>query len=323
MTLVIHNTKQYLCRSMPLSKNITKPLIVLLLALFVASCSKFNKVLKSNDTEVKYEAAMKYYKKKDYFKAGQLFDDLLQMYRGTLRAEEVYYYYTYCKYHMLELPVAAFHFKNFYETYPNSQYAEECFFMYAYCNYVEAYPYNLDPTYTYKAIDEFQLFVNVYPNSKYVARCNDLIDECRARLQKKAYEGAKLYYKIEDYKAAYVAFKNLIADYPDLDEKRKEEATFVIVKSAYKYAEQSIDTKKEERFGLALKAYTVYAEEYAKGLYIEEAKSLSVRAEEQIKKIQIAIAEAKAKAEELRRIAKEKEEQRKAEQEKNKEKQVN
>lgn len=267
---------------MPLSKNITKPLIVLLLALFVASCSKFNKVLKSNDTEVKYEAAMKYYKKKDYFKAGQLFDDLLQMYRGTLRAEEVYYYYAYCKFHMLEIPVAAFHFKNFYETYPNSQYAEECFFMYAYCNYVEAYPYNLDPTYTYKAIDEFQLFVNVYPNSKYVARCNDLIDECRARLQKKAYEGAKLYYRIEDYKAAYVAFKNLIADFPDLDEKRREESTFVIIKAAYKYAEQSIETKKEERFDLAVKAYTLYAEEYPQGENMEEAKRLADKAKEQV-----------------------------------------
>ncbi len=267
---------------MPLSKNITKPLIILLLALFVASCSKFNKVLKSSDTEVKYEAAMKYYKKKDYFKAGQLFDDLLQMYRGTLRAEEVYYYYTYCKYYMLELPVAAFHFKNFYETYPNSQYAEECFFMYAYCNFVEAYPYNLDPTYTYKAIDEFQLFVNVYPNSKYVARCNDLIDECRARLQKKAYEGAKLYYKIEDYKAAYVAFKNLIADYPDLEEKRREESTFVIIKAAYKYAEQSIDTKKEERFGLVVKAYTVYAEEYPAGADMGEATRIVEKAKEQV-----------------------------------------
>lgn len=252
------------------------------MGLLIASCSKFNKILKSNDTEAKYEAAMKYYKKKDFFRAGQLYDDLLQMYRGTQRAEEVYYYYTYCKYYMHELPVAAFHFKNFYETYPNSTRSEECFFMYAFCTYREAYPYNLDPTYTYKAIDEFQLFVNVYPNSKYVDSCNTLIDDCRASLQRKAYETAKLYYKIEDYNAAYVSFKNLLKDFPDLDDKRKEEAAFLTIKSVFKYAEQSIDEKKAERYGMAVKAYNTYVEDFPNGKDMAEAKKIADKAREQV-----------------------------------------
>jgi outer membrane protein assembly factor BamD len=264
---------------MLISKNIIKPLVIVLLGVFVASCSKFNKILKSPDTEKKYEAAMKYYKKKDYFRAGQLFDDLLIQFRGTQKAEEIYYYYTYCKYYQYEIPTAAFHFKNFYESYPNSKYAEECFFMYAYCNYIEAYPYNLDPTYTHKAIDVFQLFVNVYPQSKYVKRCNTLIDECRARLQKKAYEAAKLYYKIEDFKAAYVSFKNLINDYPDLDEERKEESEYLIITSAYKYAEQSINKKKTERYLEAVKAYTTYVEDYPEGKYLEKALKIKEKAE--------------------------------------------
>lgn len=251
----------------------------MLLGVFVASCSKFNKLLKSPDTEKKYEAAMKYYKKKDYFRAGQLFDDLLIKYRGTQQAEEVYYYYTYCKYYQYEIPTAAFHFKNFYETYPNSKYAEESFFMYAYCNYIEAYPYNLDATYTHKAIDVFQLFVNVYPQSDYVKRCNNLIDECRARLQKKAYEAAKLYYRIEDFKAAFVSFNNLINDYPGLDEERKEESEYLIITSAYKYAEQSINKKKTERYLEAVKAYTTYVEDYPQGKYLEKALKIKEKAE--------------------------------------------
>lgn len=263
---------------MLVGKNIVKPLIIVLLGLLVASCSKFNKILKSDDSEKKLAAALKYYEKKDYYKAGQLFDDLLVEYRGTQKAEEVYYYYTYCKYYQYEIPTAAFHFKNFYETYPNSKYAEECLFMYAYSNYQESYPYNLDPTYTYKAIDVFQLFINIYPRSKYVAQCNKLIDECRARLQKKAYETAKLYYKIEDYKAAYVSFKSLLNDYPDLDEDKKEESEYLIIVSAYEYAEQSIDKKKTERYLEAAAAYVLYKEDYPNGEYLTKAARINEKA---------------------------------------------
>lgn len=260
------------------SKNILKPLIIVLLGLFVASCSKFSKILKSDDSEKKYAAAIKYYEKKDYYRAGQLFDDLLIEYRGSAKAEEVYYYYTYCKYYQYEIPSAAFHFKNFYETYPNSKYAEECLFMYAYSNYKESYPYNLDPTYTYKAIDVFQLFVNIYPKSEYVKQCNDLIDECRSRLRNKAYETAKLYYKIEDYKASYVSFQSLMNDFPDLDDTRREESEYLIVVSAYKYAGQSIDAKKTERYQLASNAYEIYREDYPNGQYLSKAKEINDKA---------------------------------------------
>lgn len=270
---------------MPLRTKLIKPLLILLLALFVASCSKFNKVLKSGTVEEKYEAAMKYYNKKDFYSAGLLFDDLLPLVRGTVRAEEVYYYYAYSKYYQYEISVAAFHFRNFYETYPTSKYAEECFYMYAYCNYLEAYPANLDQTYTYKAIQEFQLFVNMYPYSQYVQKCNELIDECRQRLQTKAYNNAKLYYKIEDYKAAIVAFKNLVRDYPDLGEAEREESEFLIVKASYKYADESIEDKQEERFNDVLKAYKSYQEQYPAGKHRQEAAEYAERASEKITEI--------------------------------------
>ncbi|HYG15016.1 MAG TPA: outer membrane protein assembly factor BamD [Bacteroidia bacterium] len=270
---------------MPLRTKLIKPLLILLLALFVASCSKFNKVLKSGTVDEKYEAAMKYYNKKDFYRAGLLFDDLLPLVRGTARSEEVYYHYAYSKYYQYEISVAAFHFRNFYETYPTSKYAEECFYMYAYCNYLEAYPANLDQTYTYKAIQEFQLFVNIYPHSQYVQKCNELIDECRKRLQTKAYNNAKLYYKIEDYKAAAVAFKNLVREYPDLGEAEKEEAEFLIIKASYKYAEESIEGKQEERFNDVIKAYKSYQEQYPNGMYLKEAAEYAGRATGRITEI--------------------------------------
>lgn len=269
---------------MLLGKKIIQIPVLLLLVFTISSCSKFNRLLKSNDNDKKYEAALKYYGKKDYHRAGQLFDDLLQTTRGTLRAEEVYYYYAYCKYHMAEIPSAGFHFKNFYETYPNSKFAEEAFYMFAYCSFIEAYPYNLDPTYTYQAIENIQMFVNVYPQSTYVEKCNQLIDECRLRLQTKAYKAAKLYYKIEEYNAAVVSFKNLVNDFPDLKEEWREEALFLIIKSGYMYADESIVDKQEVRYKTVVKDYQVLRDDYPGSKYMEEADELKKKA---LRKIEI------------------------------------
>ena len=39
-------------------------------ALVFTACSDFQKILKSDSVDKKYEAALKYYDKKDYYKAG-------------------------------------------------------------------------------------------------------------------------------------------------------------------------------------------------------------------------------------------------------------
>ena len=44
----------------------------LVLMLSITSCSKYSRLLKSTDIEAKYGAAMKYFEKKDYFRALQI-----------------------------------------------------------------------------------------------------------------------------------------------------------------------------------------------------------------------------------------------------------
>ena len=47
-------------------------------------------MMKSTDMEAKYNAAVKYYEKKDYYHALQLFEELITVYRGTSKAEQSY-----------------------------------------------------------------------------------------------------------------------------------------------------------------------------------------------------------------------------------------
>ena len=154
--------------------------------------------------------------------------------------------------------MAAYYFKNFIKTYPTSSHAEECAFLTAYCYYLNSPEPSLDQSNTLKAIEELKLFANRYPKSDKVAECNNLIDMLRDKLEVKAFNNSKLYFHLTYYKAAVVAFNNLIKDYPDT--RFKEEAYFFILKSNYLLALNSIESKRKERFENTLSAYNDFEE---------------------------------------------------------------
>jgi outer membrane protein assembly factor BamD len=230
-------------------------------------------MLKSTDNAKKYDLAMKYYNQKDFYRALQLFDQLLPVYRGTTKAEEIAYCYAYSYYKQSQYSLAAYQFNNFASSFPKSNKTEECIFMSAYCKYLDSPPSSLDQTSTQEAIKEFQLFINMYPNSSRINECNNIIDKLRLTLESKVFNIAKMYFQIEDYTASITAFKSLIKDYPDT--KYKEEALYYILKSNYKYALNSISIKKAERLNAALEAYNTFKNNYPTSNYIKECNNIN------------------------------------------------
>ena len=227
--------------------------IGVLLFTCILSCSKYQKVLKSDDLGYKYEMAVKYYDKGDWFRAESLFGELIGLYRGLGKAEQIYYYYAYCNYYMEDFIMAGYYFKSFVNTYPTSNHAEECLYMSAYCYYLNSPISSLDQTNTVRAINEMQLFINRYPTSERVTTCNELMDVMRIKLETKAFDNSKLYFNIGSYKAAIVSFKNVLKDFPDT--RFKEESLFYILKSNYLLAHNSIESKKQERLETTIKSY--------------------------------------------------------------------
>ncbi|MFH0895941.1 MAG: outer membrane protein assembly factor BamD [Bacteroidota bacterium] len=250
-----------------------KYVITLVLALSLVSCSKYDKLLKSTDYPKKYEVAMKYYGEKDYFRALQLFDDLYVYYRGTERLKDVMYYLAYCYYNKEDYIMASYYFKEFTKVYPTEPRAEESAFRNAYCYYLDSPDYELDQSNTLHAINEMQLFLNNYPQSTRVEECNKVVDQLRAKLELKSYENAKLYYKMEEYAAAAIAFTNLIKDYPDT--KNREEAMFLILKSQYIYARKSVAIKKAVRFRAAMESYRAFILKYPESKNRRDADAIS------------------------------------------------
>lgn len=253
---------------------------ILLVSLFLGCRSEYEKLKRSPDVAKKYEKAKEYYNKKDYYRALPLFEELVTIFRGTDEAETIYYYYAYCNYGMKDLLAARFHFKTFADTYPNSKYAEECRFMAAYCYYFESPTYSLDQENTYKAVEALQLFINLYPESERVKESNELIDKLRAKLELKSYDIAKLYYNIGDYKSAVISFRNSIDDFPDT--KYREEMEFLMIKSSYLYAKNSVENKQMERYAETVKLFDTFVENYSSSEYMKDANGINRDAMKQL-----------------------------------------
>lgn len=230
---------------------------------------------------LKYETAEKYYQKKDYFHALQLLEELMTVYRGTARGEQVYYYYAYSNYYIGDYVMASYHFNNFLTSYPNSKYAEEIQYMYAYCYYLDSPIPSLDQTSSLDAIDKFQLFINRYPKSSRVADANKLIDELRLKLETKAFLNAKLYYKTENYKAAVTALQNVLNEFPA--SVYREEALYLVFKSAYYFAVGSIESKQLSRLKDAKEYYLKFIDAFPQSKYVRDAEKLYNNVQNKIK----------------------------------------
>jgi outer membrane protein assembly factor BamD len=239
----------------------------------LSSCkSEFETIRTSGNPEKIISKAFEYYEKKEYQHAQTMFDLVLTSLRGDPRAEKAYYYYAYTHYYMKQYVLASYYFKNFSNTFPNSPFREEAAFMAAYSNYELSPNYRLDQASTLSAIEEFQSFTNNFPKSNRIDECNKLIDQLRRKQEEKAFYESELYYNVRQYQAAVISFDNVLRDYPESPD--IERIRYLIAKSAYKLAENSVVDKKPDRFKDAISRCNDFLERHAASKYNKEIKEL-------------------------------------------------
>lgn len=257
--------------------------IVLALVIVISACSEYNKVLKSTDLEYKYTKANEYYEKGDYYKAYPLIEELTAIYRGQKRSEQLFYMFAYSDFYLEDYLLASHRFSEFTKTFPTSRYTEECAFMSAFSLYKLSPPPKLDQTNTYSAISNLQLFVDKYPRSTRVDSCNTLIVELERKIEQKAFDGANQYKKMENFTSAVLTYENILKDFPDT--KYREEIYFNIYDSYYLLAVKSVQQKKSERIGKALKAYVNFADRFPSSEYMSNAQEMYSRLEKMNEKL--------------------------------------
>jgi outer membrane protein assembly factor BamD len=259
------------------------PFLLFSLLVFASCASSFEKIQKNKDFAYKLTKADEYFDKKQYSKANLLYEELLTVYKGTKNFENLYYKYAFTFYYNKDYLAASYHLKNFADLFPKSPKAEECEFLNSRCLYNISPDFTLDQTNTIKSINELQAFVNAHPTSSLAEEANKLIDDSREKLEEKDLYGAELYFKISEFKAAYVAFEQIIRKFPD--SKRVDYYHYMMMKSYYTYARRSIPEKQQERFNQVCSEFNDFVRKYPKSPFRSEAERINALSLASLKKI--------------------------------------
>ena len=247
-------------------------------AAVLSSCkSQYEMLLNSNDADLKYEAAFNYYNEGKYSKAGSLFESLSVLTNGTQRDDTVRFYWGLSNYKFKDYYTAETNFANFLETYPRSPFASEARYLRLDCLYRSTLRWELDQTPTYKAMTEISEYMIEFPKTPHMQTCRDMLQELNDRLDKKAYEAAKLYYKMENYKSSRIAFWNVLKD--DADNIYREDILYYIAMSSYKYANMSVPEKQKERYLTFVDDYLNFIGEIPQSRYRKELDNVYRRAQ--------------------------------------------
>ena len=269
-------------------RHIGKILLGVWVVVMLASCSPFSKLQKSGTDAEKYKAAIEYYKKGDWYRAGLLFEELIPVLKGSTESEMAQFYYAYTQFHQQQYLLGATLFKKFYETFARSDYAQEAMYMYAYSLYKDTPAFDLDQSNTLTATSALQDFINAYPDSKYVDEGTKLILELRQKLERKAYEKAKLYYKtsgfnIASYKSSVIAINNFQKEFPD--SKFNEELAFLKVDAQYSLAKNSFENKQKERYQEAIGYYQTFVDKYPISSYLKQAEKMYADSQQEVERL--------------------------------------
>ena len=255
--------------------------------LLFTSCSEYQKVFNKGTVEQQYAMATKMYEAKKYNKALDLFEKITPTYRGKPQMERIQFMVAQSNFNTKNYDLAGYYYQRFTQNYPKSSKKEEAAFLSAYSYKLASPVFSLDPVDTNKALNAFQSFIDEYPDSERIPEANKYYQEIRYKLQKKAFEIAKVYYNTADYdparnyQAAIVAFDNLLEDYLGSD--FKEEALYYRLKASHDLAVRSTPRRKEIRIKDAIKAYEKLKRNFPKTKYLEDSNAMLANLEKEQK----------------------------------------
>lgn len=259
-------------------KITTKVILGVFAVLAASSCkSQYDTLLSSNDVDTKYKAAFDYFNKGKYQKSAALFESMSVLTDGTERDDTVQYYWGLSNYRYKDYVTAEANFNRFVNNFPRSPFAEEARFLRIDCLYKSTYRYELDQAPTKVAIASINEYEKDYGSNLHRDDCDAMLKDLNGRLDRKAFEGARLYYNMEDYKAARVAFRNTLKD--NSENIYREDILYYIAKSSYKYAQLSIASKQRDRYLTFMDDYLNFMSENPQSKYSKELKTLYNRAQ--------------------------------------------
>ena len=262
-----------------------KKALILIVTLFLSGIlmpamadKYYNSLLKSQDGEMKYKAAVEYFEQQDYKKTIRLLEDISTQFKGTEKSEHILYLLSTSYFKRKDYISSEHYYKTYVNTYLRGKNYAECLFMLAYSEYMQSPEPELDQTPTVKAIEHFQLFLEQFPYDEHAKEAKQMQTEMYDKLAEREYQNAKLYYNLgnymgNNYRAAIVTAQNAMNDYPD--SKHISELALIIVRAKYHEAINSVAEKLIQRCEDAREECYYYLQEYADSKHRKEVEKMA------------------------------------------------
>lgn len=259
--------------------------IVAVIALFTA-CKSYN-VLRDGTPEEKFEHAKTLFEKEEYVKVAKIMEPIYVRFRQTTNAEMADWMVSYSFYRMGNYDLASYLLNNFAREYPSSPRAEEAVFLAAESSYKISPEYYLDPTHTEKAVTVLQRYIDTYPDGRFIEQADKMVRELNYKLERKAYEIAYNYYRLEEYHAAIVAFSGVLDDMPSTS--FREKIMYYRLKSAYIYARESVADKQLERYTDAMTYARLFSRTFPNSEFKEDVDKVTALIESETASVEKAM----------------------------------
>lgn len=186
----------------------------LFLIIVIAGCSGSVDTARLN-SQSHFDYAYSLYEDEDYLYAINEFQSILLQYPGSAVNDDAQYYLGMSYFNREQYLLGAYEFSKLIRDIPASPFVPEAQYMLAESYYQLSPPYQLDQTYTKKAIDEFQAFIDFFPANDKVEECETKINELNGKLAEKEYNAGYIYEKMEYYNAAMKYYQFVVDTYHD------------------------------------------------------------------------------------------------------------
>jgi outer membrane protein assembly factor BamD len=237
--------------------------IVLILSLLLGGCQWKKRGLEEGETAAAalYKKGLALYKKRDYDKALEVFNEL----KGSFPGEDPYYTWAElkiadCYFFKNEYVEAIGHYEEFKKFHPFHGEIPYVVFQIGLSYFKEMKSVDRDQGPTRKALSNFEFLIANYPPSVLTEKAREKVKICRERLAGKELYVAKFYYKKKKYQGAKARIETMMKLYPDVDV--LDEALFYLGKSHLELGETD----------LARKVFTDLVGSYPDSKFSNEAK---------------------------------------------------
>ena len=264
-------------------RNIWAILAFALVAL--TSCGEYNKLLKSNDPDEKYDYAKIYFEQGKYNRAATLLTDVVPIYRGTEEAENALWMLAMSYFNQKDYLSAGEYFVRYANNYPRGEHVVQARFNVAYGDYKDSPDARLDQEITKRAIKEIDSFVDMFPHNALADSAAIMRTELTDKLCYKEYLSAKLYlnlgtYMGNNYESAVITARNAQNEYPY--SKYREDLAYVIFCARYEAAMNSVEEKLEDRLREASDEYYTFINDYPEGKYSKEVTKMNEKVQKKL-----------------------------------------